>query len=326
MKALLLAGGFGTRLRPLTHTRPKHLLPIANRPHIEHVLDLLVSHGVGDVILTTSYLAEAFRSTVDDARERGINVDVVHEEVPLGTAGALKNAEAAIGDETFLVFNGDILTDVDLGGLVAFHRGRAAAGTILLTPVEDPSAFGVVPTRDDGLVTGFIEKPPPGEAVTNLINAGVYVLEPLVLDRIPEGRESSVERALFPELVAADAGLYASPSEAYWTDVGTPDKYRQANLDALSGRVRLRGGTGVAEGAWVDDHAYVSDACIGTGCRVEAGARVAGSVLLPRVTVGRDALVSGSILGEGVVVSPGAEVVERTIGDGEHLRGPEKRG
>lgn len=319
MKALLLAGGFGTRLRPLTYTRPKHLLPIANRPHVEHVFDLLVRHGVSDVILTTSYLAEAFGTTVERARARGIKVAVTHEEVPLGTAGALKNAEAAIGDETFLVFNGDILTDVDLEDLVAFHQERRAQGTILLTPVEDPSAFGVVPTRADGLVTGFIEKPSADQAVTNLINAGVYVLEPSVLERIPEGRESSVERSLFPELVAEGAGLYARATDAYWMDVGTPEKYRQANLDALSGRARLRDVAAVAESASVDGQAQVSDACVGAGCTVEAGARLSESVLLPRVTVGRDAVVRDSILGEGVEVSPGAEVVGRTIGDGERV-------
>ncbi|MDP9069401.1 MAG: NDP-sugar synthase [Actinomycetota bacterium] len=319
MKALLLAGGFGTRLRPLTYTRPKHLLPILNRAHIEHVFDLLVRHGVTDIILTTSYLAGAFATTVERARERGIRVDVTHEEVPLGTAGALKNAEAAIGNEAFLVFNGDILTDVDLQAVVDFHKKARAEATILLTPVEDPSTFGVVPTDDAGRVTAFIEKPPAGQAPTNLINAGVYVLEPSVLKRIPAGREWSVERGLFPELVTQGAPLYALATDAYWNDVGTPEKYLQVNLDAIAARVRVAEGAAVAAGAQIDDQAEVSAACVGSGCTIEAGARVTESVLLPGVTVGHDAAVTGSILGQGVVVAPGAEVVGRTVADGDRV-------
>ena len=201
MKALILAGGLGTRLRPLTYTRPKHVLPIANRPHIEHVFDLLQRHDVTKVVLLTSYRADAFGTTLERAEQRGIGVELALEPEPLGTAGALKNAEGSIGDGTFLAFNGDVLTDVDLGQVVEFHRARGAVATIVLTPVDDPSAYGVVPTAADGRVLGFIEKPPPGEATTNLINAGVYVFEPSILDRIPQGVEYSAERALFPGLV-----------------------------------------------------------------------------------------------------------------------------
>ena len=317
MKALLLAGGFGTRLRPLTYTRPKHLLPIANRPHIEHVFDLLRRHGISDVVLTTSYLAEAFEETVDRALSDGMNVYVTHEEVGLGTAGALKNAEAEIGDETFLVFNGDVLTDVDLDDLVAFHRDTGAQGTILLTPVEDPSAFGVVPTEPDGRVTGFIEKPPRSEAPTDQINAGVYVLEPAVLDRIPAGREWSVERALFPELVEEGAPLYARSTHAYWMDVGTPDKYRQANMDAISGRFTLHGGSPVADDVVIDPGAAVSRSCVGTGAKIEEGAAVQESVVLPGCHISRGAKVLRSILGEGVSVAADAQVVDQTVADFE---------
>jgi mannose-1-phosphate guanylyltransferase len=312
---LLLAGGFGTRLRPLTYTRPKHLLPIANRPHIEHVFDLLDAHGISEVILTTSYLAEAFGETVARARERGMTVQVTHEEVALGTAGALKHAEAEIGVGTFLVFNGDVLTDVDLGEVVAFHRNKGALGTIVLTPVEDPSAFGVVPTDEGGRVTGFIEKPAREDAPTDLINAGIYVLEPAVLDRIPAGKEWSVERALFPELVAQGAPLYARSTDAYWMDVGTPDKYRQANIDTIRGRFKAREGVALAQDAEVHPGAGVTDSCVGPGGVLEEGARVVSSVLLAGCRVGAGALVEDSILGEGVVVEPGERVVEQTIGD-----------
>lgn len=312
-----MAGGFGTRLRPLTYTRPKHLLPIANRPHIEHVFDLLRRHDVTDVVLTTSYLAEAFEETVERALRDGMNVYVTHEEVGLGTAGAVKNAEAEIGDETFLVFNGDVLTDVDLDALVEFHRTNGAEATILLTPVEDPSAFGVVPTQEDGRVTGFIEKPPREEAPTNQINAGIYVLEPSVLDRIPAGREWSVERALFPELVEDGAALYAVSTDAYWMDVGTPEKYLAANMDAIAGRFKMHAGAAVAEGASIEASARVASSCIGPAAKIDAGATVEGSVLLAGCNVGHGATVSRCVLGEGVTVAAGTRLSGETIADFE---------
>ena len=326
MKALILAGGLGTRLRPLTYTRPKHLLPIANRPHIEHVLDLLLAHDVRDVVLLTSYLAEEFEPTVVSARARGINVEVTHEQEPLGTAGALKNAEELVGDDTFLAFNGDILTDVNLGEVVRFHRANSAMTTILLTPVADPSAFGVVPTEADGRVTGFIEKPPAGTAPTNLINAGVYVFEPAALERIPSGEVWSAERALFPELVAEGAPVYAMGTEAYWLDIGTPDKFLQGNLDALAGRyvtsaVPSPGGSVsvIDDSAIVDASARISSSCIGAGVEVGAGAVVDRSVILPGVHVGARASVHDSSIGEGALIASGALVSGAAIGDGARI-------
>lgn len=315
MKALLLAGGFGTRLRPLTLTRPKPMLPVYNRPHIAHVFDLLERHGVADAVLLTSYLASTFDDLVEEARGRGMNVEVSQEKEPLGTAGALKHAESFVGDDTFLVFNGDVLTDVDVGGLVDFHRAREAEATIFLTPVEDPSIYGVVPTDPDGRVTAFVEKPAPGAAPTNLINAGIYVLEPSVLERIPAGEPWSIERATFPELVAGGARLFATTSDSYWIDIGTPEKYLQVNLDALAGRIELEG-TAAAESR-VAAGARVSSSCLGPGVTVEAGAFVGESVLLPGVTVGEGAEVRRSILGEGVKVAPGAVVEGQTLGDHE---------
>lgn len=317
MKALLLAGGFGTRLRPLTLTRPKHLLPIVNRPHIEHVFDLLLHHGIEEVVLTTSYLAEAFEDTRRAVADRGITLEVTHEEVAMGTAGALKHAEAEIGDSTFMVFNGDVLTDVNLANILEFHARNEAEATILLTPVEDPSAFGVVPTDDDGRVTGFIEKPPSGEAPTNMINAGVYVLEPSVLERIPKDREWSVERSLFPDLVADEARVFALATTSYWMDVGTPEKYLQANLDALAGRFRAANGAAVASDARVDETATVEASCLGPGAVVEAGAAVERSVLLPKVVVSKAATVRDCILGEGVTVRENARLSGATVGDFE---------
>ncbi|MDQ3646694.1 MAG: NDP-sugar synthase, partial [Actinomycetota bacterium] len=291
MKALILAGGFGTRLRPLTNTRPKHLLPIANVPHIEHVLELLRSHGIDEVVLLTSYLAEAFAEVATAARSAGMAVEVTHEPEPLGTAGALKNAQALLSDGTFLAFNGDILTNVDLGEVLEFHRERRAEATIVLTPVEDPSAFGVVPTEPDGRVTGFIEKPALEDAPTNLINAGIYVMEPSILDRIPAGVNWSAERSLFPGLVEEGARLFALGTDAYWMDIGTPQKYLQANLDALAGGYKSALG-GATEGDHVitgarvtHEGARVSWACLGPGVIIENGASVERSVLLPDVVV-----------------------------------------
>lgn len=326
MKALLIAGGFGTRLRPLTYTRPKHLLPIANRPHLYHVFDLLQRHAVDDVVLLTSYMAETFEPARAEAAKRGMNVIVKHEETPLGTAGALKNAEDVVGDEAFFALNGDVLTDVDLDAVLRFHRDREAQATIVLTPVEDPSAFGVVPTDHDGRVQGFIEKPPAGEAPTDLINAGVYVLEPGILERVPAGVGYSAERELFPGLVSEGARLYATATDAYWADIGTPEKYLQANLAALSGRFVTDAVPEPGEGAVVGsaeaeiaEDARVSSACLGPGTKVEPQARAERTVTLAGAVIGSRAEVRDSILGEDVKVRPGARIHGETVADGEEV-------
>ena len=320
MKALILAGGFGTRLRPLTYSRPKHLLPIANIPHIEHVFDLLQRHGVNEVVLLTSYLAEAFEATVEQAARRGVTVAVAHEDKPLGTAGALKNAQDLVGDDTFFAFNGDVLTDVDLAAILDWHREREAEATIVLTAVDDPSAFGVVPTDPDGRVQGFIEKP-PGQAPTNLVNAGVYVLEPKILDRIPKDQVYSAERELFPSVVERGT-MYARGTEAYWMDIGTPEMYLQANLDALAGRYVCSAVSDPDEnmallgsGAELHETARVISCCLGARSWVDSGASVERAVLLPGVTVGAGATVRDSVLGEGASIGPGREVIATAIAD-----------
>jgi mannose-1-phosphate guanylyltransferase len=323
VKALILAGGLGTRLRPLTLTRPKHLLPVANRPHIEHVFDLLLQHGITHVVMLTSYRSEAFKPVFDRAHAQGLRIDVTLEEEPLGTAGAFKNAESFVRGERFLAFNGDVLTDIDLSGVLQRHADDGAVATIVLTPVEDPSAFGVVPTDDDGRVQGFIEKPSRAEAPTNLINAGIYVFEASVLDRIPAGQVWSAERQLFPSLVADGARLFAHGTDAYWMDIGTPETYLQANLDALAGRYRTsavgEGGTDSMfdEGVRVDASAHVSHSTLGRGAIVGANATVTESVLLPGALVGNDARVVRSVLGENAEVPAGVVSDSRALGDGE---------
>jgi mannose-1-phosphate guanylyltransferase len=325
MKALILVGGLGTRMRPLTYTRPKHLLPIANRPHLEHVLDMLVASDVREAVLLTSYLAEAFASVQQGAFDRGVNLDVTHEVEALDTAGALKNAEMLVGDETFLVFNGDILSDIDLRPVVEWHRSRSAEGTIVLTPVEDPSAYGVVPTDDRGKVFRFIEKPPPGEAPTNMINAGVYVLEPSIMERIPAGRRYNAERELFPEL-AANGSLFALPTDAYWMDIGTPEKYLQANLDALAGRFKTTAVSTLGEGRVLADEgavvaatARVSESALGARARIEDFAVVQRSVLLPDAVVGKGARITACVVGEGATIVAGTELAGAAIADGEEI-------
>lgn len=222
------------------------------------------------MVLTTSHLATAFDEVVDAARSTGLDVTVTHETEPLGTGGALKNAEEAIAGEAFLVVNADVLTTANIGWLVGFHRERRAEATMMLTPVQDPSRYGVVPTDDDGRVTAFIEKPPPGEAVTNEINAGIYVMEPSILERIPAGRAVSAEHELFPPLVD-DGRLFAATTDAYWIDIGTPQSYLQANLDAL---LRTGAENVIDETAAVDESAILAASCVGAGAVIEAGAQV----------------------------------------------------
>jgi mannose-1-phosphate guanylyltransferase len=243
VRAVLLVGGFGTRLRPLTLTRPKQMRPVVHRPMIEHVVGHLAGHGVDDVVLSLGYRPDAFRHGYPDGRCAGVSLHYAVEPEPLDTAGAIRFAALDAGiAERFLVVNGDVLTDLDVTRFLAFHERAGAEGTIALHKVSDPSRYGVVPTDAHGRVTEFVEKPPPGEAPTDLINAGTYVLEPSVLDRIDGTRRVSVEREVFPAMVA-DGTLFALDDESYWIDTGTPQEYIQAQLDLLDG---LRGGDAAA--------------------------------------------------------------------------------
>jgi NDP-sugar pyrophosphorylase family protein len=315
VKAVVLVGGEGTRLRPLTYSLPKPLLPIANQPFLERQLSWLARHGVDEVVLSLGYLPDAFEAHFPDGRFGDLVLRYAVEDHPLGTAGAIRYAAQGI-DERLVVCNGDVLTTHDLGELVAFHDARGAEATICLTQVEDPSAFGVVPTRDDGEVVAFVEKPPKGKAPTNWINAGTYVLEPSVLDRIPGGRRVSIERETFPAVVA-DGSLYAVGTDDYWTDTGRPDLYLAANLDALAGR--RRDGRVDPLGPGCDVAGEVVDSVVGAGSRIAARASVTGSVLLPGAVVDERAQVKGSCLGAGVRVGPGATVVDCVLGDGESV-------
>lgn len=343
MKAVMLVGGFGTRLRPLTLHTKKELMPVANRPFLEHVLANLGRHGVEEAILTTGYLAEAFEDFPDE-RTHGVKITIVREEEPLDTCGAVKNVQNRL-DGTFLVLNGDILTNLDITSLVAYHRERETLGTLTLTPVEDPSAYGLVPIDDDGRIERFVEKPRADEIVTNLINAGTYVLEPDALNYVPTGQPYSFERGLFPLLLAEGEALYGYVSNDYWLDIGTPAKYLRANRDALEGRVglapsgvrsddriwigrntdvdaaaRLAGPCAIGENCSIERQAVVGPAtCIADGCRVSEKAVVEGSVLHPGATVAAGATVIGSILAPGACIGSGSVVKDAVIGAGVKL-------
>jgi mannose-1-phosphate guanylyltransferase len=330
VRAVVLVGGEGTRLRPLTLTTPKQMLPIVEQPMIERVVGHLADHGIDDAVLSLGYRPDAFMSAYPGGTISGVHVTYAVEPTPLDTAGAIRfAARHGAVDETFVVVNGDVLTDSDLSALVEFHRHRGAQATIALTPVDDPSAFGVVPTDDEGRVEAFIEKPSRDEAPTNLINAGSYVLEPSVLDRIPEGRRVSVERETFPELVR-DRSLYALGSDAYWLDAGTPDAYLRAHRDLLSGRRPGLPTPGaeldptIGPGVWrvggvevtgasvarsllgtavsVAPGAVIEDSVIGAGAVIEESASVIGSVVLTGGRVASKATVEGSVIGPGAIV------------------------
>jgi mannose-1-phosphate guanylyltransferase len=293
-------------------TTPKQMLAVAGRPMIERVLAHLAAHGVDEVILSLGYKPDAFLAAYRDGVCAGVRLRYAVEPEPLDTAGGIAFAARQAGlQETFLVQNGDVLTTMDVTALAEFHRRHGALATISLTPVEDPSRYGVVATDKAGRVTSFVEKPPPGEAPSNLINAGTYVLEPEVLDRIPEDRPVSIERETFPAL-AAEGALYALASEAEWVDAGTALTYLRANL-ALAHRERYW----VHEQAHVDPGAYVTESIIGPGASVARGARVERALVMTGGRVGRDAVIRDSIIGAGAVVGDGAVIEGLSIlGDG----------
>lgn len=327
MRAVVLVGGFGTRLRPLTSDLPKQMLPIVDRPMIEHVVGHLAAHGVEEVVLSLGFLPDAFLDTYPDGRCAGIPLHYAVEPEPLDTAGAVRFAAEDAGiDEAFLVLNGDVLTDLAVDELIVFHRASGAEATVSLTPVDDPSRYGVVPTDADGRVTGFVEKPPAGAAPCNWINAGTYVFEPSVIDRIEPGRRVSVEREVFPAM--ADEGvLYGLRSEAYWVDTGTPETYLGVQLDLLDG-VRGPARSGVDDAAEIHPGATVRRSVIGPGAVVAEGSRVCDSVVMAGSRIGEGAVVDGSLVGRNATIGPDAQVLGLSVVGhgaevvaGEHLTG-----
>ncbi len=321
MQAVVLVGGFGTRLRPLTNTVPKALLPIAHVPLLVRLLDQLGAGGVDAVTLALGFLPEPFLAAFPDGRCGDVRLDYAIEPEPLDTAGAIRFAADHAGiDDTFVVGNGDVLSDLSVADLVAAHRAAGAEATIHLIGVDDPSAFGVVERDSSGRILRFIEKPAPGTEPSNLINAGTYVFEPSVLARITPGRRSSIERDTFP-LIAADGRFHSLATDDYWIDAGRPEPFRQANLDLVNGR-RREVCAPIAPGAEIAEGAAVTNSVVGPA-RVDEGARVSGSVILPGATIGAGAVVEDSIVagavGSRAVVVRTVVGADGKIADGEQL-------
>jgi len=328
MKAILLAGGKGTRLRPLTIHTPKPIVPIFNRPFLHYQLDLLKQvPEIDEVILSLNYQPRRIEEVFGDGSGLGIKIRYVVEPAPLGTAGAVKYA----GDnltESVVVFNGDVLTQIDLAAVIALHRERQARATIVLTPVENPSAYGLVETDTDGNITRFLEKPKPDEITTNHINAGIYVLEPDTFDRIPSAVAWSIERSFFPSLIERRETFVAYVYDGYWIDIGTPDKYRQVHRDIMDGRYvaapfdRLPPPrTAIASDARIEDGATVTGPCfIDEGVFIRSGARVGPYSVIGRQTqIEEDAVVENTIVWPNCRISRDAEIRNAILGRNCHL-------
>jgi len=325
MQAIVLVGGEGTRLRPLTEKVPKPALTLVDRPFLAYMIEWLAGHGVTEVVLACGFLPDVLETALAGEEERaGVRIRYIVEPEPLGTAGAIRFAADALGDELedrFLALNGDVLTDLDVGALLRAHEAWGGAATIGLHPVEDSSAFGLVQSDDGGAVLEFLEK--TGERRPGEVNAGMYVLRRRVLDLIAPGENVSIERDVFPRLVGER--LHGLLLDGYWVDIGTPERYLQASWDILEGRVETRveatsPGTLVDPGAEVGAGATVGPrAVVGPGCRIEAGAAVLGSVLLDGCTVGEDARIADSILAPGVEAAPGAVVEGVVAAEGERI-------
>ncbi|MGH9134545.1 MAG: sugar phosphate nucleotidyltransferase [Ilumatobacteraceae bacterium] len=319
MRAVVLVGGFGTRLRPLTNDVPKSMLPVGHEPMIARLIGRLTDGGVSDVTLALGFKAEPFIDAFPDGRCGDAQLHYAVEPEPLDTAGAIRFAAEHSGiDAAFVVVNGDVMTDLDIAALVHAHRAAGGEATIHLTPVADPSSFGVVEVDAACRVERFLEKPAPGTTTSNLINAGTYVLERSVLDRIPLGRKTSIERDTFPDLVGIGA-VFAFPTDDYWIDAGRPEPYLRANLDLITGRRsrRVEPIEPIAPGAVVDASATIVESLVGSGAVVAGGATVTRSVVLPGATIERGAGVERSIvMGH---VGEGAVVTGSVIGAGGHV-------
>jgi mannose-1-phosphate guanylyltransferase len=323
MRAIVLLGGEGTRLRPLTYSIPKPMLPVAGKPMVTHTIEWLARSGVEEVVFSLGYRPHAFSEAFPDSTWAGVRLTYALEPSPLDTAGAIRFAALAVGATSERIVVGELL---------GFHEASRAEGTIHLTPVGDPSAFGVVSTDEDGRVIAFIEKPAAGTEPTNLINAGTYVLEPAAIARIEDGRRVSIEREIFPAMVAEGA-LFAKADSAYWIDIGTPAPRVGAGSQIFGGegaRIdgELVGPVLLGRKSSVEAGASVERSVLGDGVVVQAGARVVNSVVLDNTVVGEGATVDSSIVGAGSLIGRGATLRGSSIvgfnveiGDGEVLDG-----
>ncbi|MFC1937869.1 sugar phosphate nucleotidyltransferase [Chloroflexota bacterium] len=323
VKAVILVGGEATRLRPLTCKITKAMVPILNRPFLEHLLRYLGRHGITDVILAMCYLPDSIQSYFGEGGDVGVRMTCVVEDCPLGTAGAVKNIEKLL-DEPFVVLNGDIITEIDLSAMIRRHQEIKPKATIALTPVDNPTLYGVIETEAGGRVKRFLEKPDWDDVTTNLINAGIYILQPEVLEDIPASNLCMFETYLFPLLLERGDMILGYPSDAYWIDIGTPEKYLRVHHDLLTrygDRIQTEGKS------WIHREATIAKpVLIAEGCTIAEGARIIGpAVLGPRCEVARHAVVEGAVLWEGTKVGEGAVLrncivgSHCRIGEGSHI-------
>jgi mannose-1-phosphate guanylyltransferase len=340
MQALILAGGEGTRLRPLTIYTPKPVVPIVNRPFLYYQLELLKRAGIKEITLSLSYQPNKIADIFGDGDENGLKIHYAVEASPLGTAGAYKNAQEHL-TQTAVVFNGDILTNINIADVIAHHREKNAAATIVLTPVENPSAYGLVETESDGRVRRFLEKPKPEEITCNTINAGIYVLEPHVLNYIPASEKFSFEYQLFPALLANNEPFFAYTMSEYWLDIGTPQRYWQANDDLINGRIKSfdaerkplnsNGSAGESEPVKIDARSAIDPTCsikpgaeitnsvLGANCVIEERAKIENCVLLSGARIGKAAEIRNSIIGKSAIIGRNSKVDGATLGDKSSL-------
>ncbi|MGH2737048.1 MAG: sugar phosphate nucleotidyltransferase, partial [Actinomycetota bacterium] len=311
LQAVVMAGGEGTRLRPLTSNMPKPMLPVANRPLMAHIIELLRRNGVTDIVATVQFLSSVIRNYFDDGSDFGVSLSYATEDVPLGTAGSVLGARELLSGR-FLVISGDALTDIDLGEVLDWHIARGAAATLVLKRMQDPLEFGIVMTDDEGRIERFLEKPSWGQVFSDAVNTGMYVLEPEVLDLIPPDRPYDFSSELFPAMLDKGLPVYGFVAESYWTDVGTSEAYLAAQQDVLQGRVQIElAGFEVQPGLWVGEDVEVDPtatlkgpALIGDNCRIGPGASIGG----------------GAVLGDNVIVAGDATVWGGVVMDGAHIR------
>ncbi|MCX5749859.1 MAG: NDP-sugar synthase [Candidatus Saganbacteria bacterium] len=334
MKAIIIAGGLGTRLRPLTYNRPKPMVPVMNKPFIVHQIELLKKFGITEIILNLHYLSDNMALMLGDGADLGVKLFYSIEKNPLGTAGAVKNAEEYLDKDDIVVFNGDVLADFNIAEIIAFHKEKKAKVTLTLTSVEDPTPFGLVLADESGRVTKFVEKPSWQMVTAKTINAGLYVMNPSVFKSVPKGRPYSFERELFPKLLDSGEKVYAVVSKDYWLDIGSPQKYMQAHRDILNGDIhvvidgeRVGGNIWIAHGSVIDPSAKLHGplmvgknanissnarlnqfSVIGENVRILEGAYVEDSVILRNSIIGKDVKLKDCIIGENCIIEDFAEV------------------
>lgn len=325
MKAVILVGGKGTRLLPLTSNIPKAMVPVLNVPLLEHIIRHLNSHHVDEIILALGHLPEPIREYFSDGKRLGVKIYYSYEDTPLGTAGALKNAERYLSS-TFLALNGDSFTDLDITAMLEFHKKKQAKITIALTSVTDPTSYGIIKTHTDGKITGFIEKPGHKAITNNMINAGTYILEPEVLAEIPVQTKVSIEREVFPKLIAREKTVYGYSSSAYWLDVGTSEKYLQITRDLLNGKCQQHV-TKSFDGILIGQHSNIHNTVeiqppvlIGEGCSIKKGVKLIGPVTIGNgCTIEEKSILRDCIIWENVQIERNVEVQSSIVGNFYHL-------